>query len=151
MTDLQHAQLEAHDIILYDGLCALCNGVVRYLLNHDPAARFRFVPQQTPLAQQLLAAFPAPTQPEPEGVILLTAALTPHQRLYRRSRAVQQALSLIPGPWPLLGRLSRLIPHPLSELAYSLIARYRYQIFGRYSTCPIPTPTQRERILGLVD
>jgi predicted DCC family thiol-disulfide oxidoreductase YuxK len=142
-------QIEGRDLILYDGVCALCNGVVHYLLKHDPRGRFRFIPQETALAQQLLSSKPDALQPEKEGVILITAALTPSQRIYRRSDAVAHALTLLGGPSTFLGRLTRLIPRPLREFGYGLIARFRYRLFGRYPTCPIPTPDQRSRILGL--
>jgi predicted DCC family thiol-disulfide oxidoreductase YuxK len=149
MTDHERTQIEGHPVILYDGVCALCNGVVRYLLHHDHDRQFRFVPQQTPLAEELLAAFPAPSLSVSEGVILLTAALTSTQRLYRRSDAVDQAMRLIPGPLSSLAKVARLIPRALRELAYGVIARHRYRLFGKYSTCPIPSPDQRERILGI--
>ncbi len=147
MTPCERTRIEAHPIILYDGVCALCNGVVRYLLQHDRNDQFRFIPQQTPLAEELLAAFPA--TPAPEGVILITAALTPNQSLYRRSDAIDQALHLLHRPYPILARTLRFIPHFLRELGYSCIARYRYRLFGKYSTCPIPTPSQQKRILGI--
>ncbi|CAN5756118.1 DCC1-like thiol-disulfide oxidoreductase family protein [soil metagenome] len=142
-------QIEGRDLILYDGVCALCNGVVHYLLKHDPQGRFRFIPQETALAQQLLALKPGTPQQEKEGVILIATALTPTQHIYRRSDAVAHALTLLGGPSTILGRLTRLIPRPLREFGYGLIARFRYRLFGRYPTCPIPTPDQRSRILGL--
>lgn len=149
MTDHERTQIEGHPVILYDGVCALCNAVVRYLLRHDHDHHFRFVPQQTPLAEELLLTFPNPSPPASEGVILLTAALTSDQRLYRRSNAVDQAMRLIPGPLSSTAHIFRLIPHSLRELAYTFIASHRYGLFGRYPTCPIPTPDQQERILGI--
>jgi predicted DCC family thiol-disulfide oxidoreductase YuxK len=143
MTPQERAQIEGHPIILYDGVCALCNGVVRYLLARDRADRFRFIPQDTPLANELLA--PYASQPAAEGVILLTAALNPTQQIYRRTEAVAEALHLLNSP---LAFLVRFVPRPIRELAYSFIARYRYRLFGRYETCPIPTSDQRSRILG---
>jgi predicted DCC family thiol-disulfide oxidoreductase YuxK len=147
MTPNDQARITGHPVILYDGVCALCNFVVRYLLRHDHAGQFLFVPQETPLAAELLAPYAASNAPE--GVILLTATLTPGQRLYRRTDAVSESLRLLAGPWSFLGRLARITPRWLREPLYTLIARYRYRLFGRYSTCPIPTPAQQERILGL--
>ncbi len=145
LIDQFRPQIEGRDLILYDGVCALCNGVVHYLLDHDPAGRFRFIPQETKLAQELLPS----DATEPEGVILIVAALTTNQRICRRSDAVAQALTLLGGPLPIFGRLMRLIPRAMREFGYGLIARFRYRLFGRYPTCPIPTPEQRSRILGL--
>ena len=148
MTDLERTQLASHPVLLYDGVCVLCNGVVRFLLDHDPLNLFRFVPLESPLGIELLAHFgPQPTQ---EGVALLTSALTSLEHLYHRSDAVAQALQLLPRrPWPRLGRALSLIPRPLRELGYTIVARLRYRIFGRYDTCPVPTPRERDKILGL--
>jgi predicted DCC family thiol-disulfide oxidoreductase YuxK len=140
--------IEGHDLLLYDGVCALCNGVVRYLLRHDRRARFRFIPQQTRLAEEILRRFAQQSEPA-EGVILVTAALTPGTRIYRRSDAVGQALLLLGGAPSWFGRMSRIIPRALREALYGLVARYRYRWFGRYATCPVPSPEQRSRILGL--
>ncbi|HEY6413884.1 MAG TPA: DCC1-like thiol-disulfide oxidoreductase family protein, partial [Edaphobacter sp.] len=134
MTDPERTQLASHPILLYDGICVLCNGVVRFLLRHDPQNLFRFVPLESPLATELLAPFgPQPTE---EGVALITSALTPTARLYHRSDAVSQALLLLSAPWRQLGRTLAIIPRPLRELGYSIVARLRYRIFGRYDTCP---------------
>jgi predicted DCC family thiol-disulfide oxidoreductase YuxK len=150
---LYRAQIEGRDLVLYDGVCALCNGVVRYLLRTDKQDRFRFIPQETPLAEAILRRLPAemrPVETRPaEGVILVTAALTASERTYRRSDAVSEALRLIGGPLSPLGWLLRLVPRGLQEFGYGLIARYRYRLFGRYSTCPIPTAEQRAKILGV--
>jgi predicted DCC family thiol-disulfide oxidoreductase YuxK len=147
MTDPERTQLASHPVLLYDGVCVLCNRVVRFLLDHDPQAVFRFVPLESPLATELLTHFgPQSTQ---EGVALITSALTPIEHLYHRSDAVAQALQLLPKPWPRLGRALTLIPRTLRELGYTLIARLRYRIFGRYDTCPLPNPRERERILGI--
>jgi len=147
MTALEHNQLASHPVLLYDGVCVLCNGVVRFLLDHDTQRIFRFVPLESPLAAELLAPFgPQPTE---EGVALITSALTHTAHLYHRSDAVSQALQLLHNPWRQLGRTLHLIPHSLRELGYSIVARLRYRLFGRYDTCPIPPPSERDRILGL--
>ena len=151
---LYRAQIEGRDLVLYDGVCALCNGVVRYLLRSDTQDRFRFIPQETPLAAAILARLPVEARPagtrSAEGVILVTSALTASESIYRRSNAVSEALGLIGGSLSPLRWLLRLVPHGLREFGYGLIARYRYRLFGRYSTCPIPTPEQRAKILGVL-
>lgn len=147
MTDLEHNQLASHPVLLYDGVCVLCNGVVRFLLDHDTQRIYRFVPLESPLGIELLDRFgPQPTQ---EGVALITSAFTPSEHLYHRSDAVSQALQLLHNPWRQLGRTLHLIPRSLRELGYSIVARLRYRLFGRYDTCPIPNPSERDRILGL--
>jgi len=147
LAETYRSQIEGHDLVLYDGVCALCNGVVQYLLRHDRADRFRFIPQQTQLAEDLIKRFPADPEPA-EGIILVTAALTPRMWVYRRSDAVCQAFPLLGGSYTVLGRLLKIVPHGLREAVYGLVARFRYRLFGRYDTCPIPSAEQRSRILG---
>lgn len=147
MTQAEQAQIEGRPLLLYDGVCVLCNGVVRFILRHDKQSAFRFTPLESPLGRELL---PPNTQHNAsEGVVLITATLTPFHRIYRRSDAVAQALQLLGSPWRTLGKAMALIPHSLREFGYTIVARLRYRLFGRYTTCPVPTPEQRNRILGI--
>ncbi len=156
MTEAERAQIAGRPLLLYDGVCVLCNGLVRFLLRHDRSeakseARrtdFRFAPLQSPLALELL---PPSATTVLEGVVLITDTLTPSQRLYGRSDAVAHALQLLGPPWHRLGTILALIPRPLREFGYTIVARLRYRLFGRYATCPIPTPDQRSRILGVYE
>jgi len=148
MSPADHIEVAGRHVVLYDGVCGLCNRVVRLLLRVDKAGQLRYAPLETPLAVELLAHFPTlPT--EPEGVILITDALTPREQIYRRSDAVGEALRRIPGGWPVLGFLVRIVPRSLREWGYSIVARNRYRLFGKFDTCPIPTESQRSRILGM--
>lgn len=152
MTELERSQIEGYPVLLYDGVCALCNGVVRFILRHDPHRAFRFAPLQSSLARELIAM--STSTSAPEGVILVTEALTPHQRLYRRSDAIVRTLEILGHPWDRWSRLSAFlvrIPRPLREFGYTIIARLRYRLFGRYATCPVPTPDQRDRILSVAE
>jgi predicted DCC family thiol-disulfide oxidoreductase YuxK len=150
MNEIERSQIEGCPVLLYDGVCALCNGVVRFILRHDHRRDFRFAPLQSSLARELIAI--STSTSAPEGVILVTDALTPHQHLYRRSDAVVRTLHILGHPWDRWSHLSNFlvrIPRPLREFGYTVIARLRYRIFGRYATCPIPTPDQRDRILSV--
>src|SRR6266851_3925904 len=156
MTEAERAQIAGRPLLLYDGVCVLCNGLVRFLLRHDRSESrrtdFRFAPLQSPLALELVALLSPSASSQPsEGVVLITDTLTPYQRLYRRSDAVARALQLLGSPWQRLGTLLALIPRPLREFGYTVVARLRYRLFGRYATCPIPTPDQRSRILGVYE
>ena len=150
MTETERSQIEGCPILLYDGVCALCNGVVRFIFSHDHRRDFRFAPLQSCLARELIAM--STSTSAPEGVILVTDALTPRQRLYRRSDAVVRTLHILghhQDRWSRLSDFLVRIPRPLREFGYTVIARLRYRIFGRYATCPVPTPDQRGRILGV--
>ncbi len=147
VVETYRSQLEGRPVLLFDGVCVFCNRTVQFLIRHDREAVLRFVPLESPLGQALLAQFNA--QQGPEGVILITNTLTPSARLSRRTEAFSDALQLLPPPWSIVGKALRLVPRFLREFAYGLFARYRYRLFGRHATCPIPPPEQRSRILGI--
>jgi predicted DCC family thiol-disulfide oxidoreductase YuxK len=140
-------QIEGHPILLFDGICVFCNRTVQFLLRRDRDAILRFVPLESPLGEQLLARFDA--MHGPEGIVLVTHALTNRERISRRTDAFSDALSFLPSIWRIAGKALCLVPRSLRELAYSFIVRYRYRLFGRYQSCPVPGPEQRTRILGI--
>lgn len=149
MTEPEHIEIEGRSVLLYDGVCALCNAVVQFLLNRDKQEKLRYAPLQSALGREMIARFGIVTFPD--GVILITDALTPQERLYKRSDAIVTVLQLLPGIWRPLGRSLKLMPRPLREFAYGIIARIRYRLFGRYTVCPIPPPNQRSRLLGVYE
>jgi predicted DCC family thiol-disulfide oxidoreductase YuxK len=82
------------------------------------------------------------------GTILVAQALdTSAERLLLRSDAVLAILRQLPSPWPAIAACLQLIPRPLRDLGYRLIARWRYRIWGHLDTCPIPTAEERARFL----
>lgn len=149
MTEAERIAIEGRAVLLYDGVCGLCNGFVRLLLRHDKLDKVRYAPLQSPLGREILARFGEHNFPD--GVVLITNALTPQERLYRRSDAVAAALQLLGTPWRLLGLALGLLPGPLREWGYGIVARLRYRLFGRYTTCPVPAPNQRNRLLGVFE
>ena len=90
-------------------------------------------------------------QESAHGVMLLTDALTPTEHLYRRSDAVAAALQRLSAPWRLVGKALKLVPRPLRDWGYGIVARFRYRLFGRYDMCPVPPPEQRSRLLGVYE
>jgi predicted DCC family thiol-disulfide oxidoreductase YuxK len=149
MTERERNAIEGRALLLYDGVCALCNGVVQFLMKHDRLDRFRYAPLQSSLGREVLARFDI--HAFPDGVMLLTDALTPAEHLYQRSDAVAGALQRLSSPWRLAGRVLRLVPRPVRDWGYGIVARFRYRLFGRYDTCPIPPPEQRGRLLGVYE
>jgi predicted DCC family thiol-disulfide oxidoreductase YuxK len=149
MTEPERAEIEGRALLLYDGVCALCNGVVQFLLKHDRQEKLRYAPIQSTLGREILGRFQIHSFPE--GVVLLTDALKPQERLYNRSDAVGGALKLLPAPWRLLGRLLSLVPRTLREFGYGIVARLRYRILGRYDACPLPPLDQRRKLLGVYE
>src|SRR5260370_28152184 len=124
MTDIEHKAIQGRALLLYDGVCALCNGVVQFLMKHDSQDRFCYAPLQSSLGREVLARFDI--HAFPDGVMLLTDALTPGEHLYQRSDAVAEALPLLGGPTGVGGysrlarRVLRLVPPPLRHWGYCM-------------------------------
>jgi predicted DCC family thiol-disulfide oxidoreductase YuxK len=132
---------EAHPIVLFDGVCNLCSGAVQFIIRRDPAGRFRFASLQSPLGEELLARFGI-DRDVTDSVILVEG-----DRCYQESDAALRVARGMKGAWKALAAL-RLIPRPLRDAVYRLVARNRYRWFGRQETCWLPTPELRGRFLG---
>jgi predicted DCC family thiol-disulfide oxidoreductase YuxK len=120
-------------LVLFDGVCNLCNGAVRFISANDPHGRFAFASLQSPQARELLGDRPADPD-EPDSIVLLD-----HGRRFERSDAVLHIALGLRSPWP-LAFAAILIPHTLRDRLYGWIARNRYRWFGRADVCAIPPP-----------
>ena len=139
----------AHPIFLYDGVCGLCNRTVQFVLNRDPGGQFRFAALQSPLAAEILAQHGRDAA-DLDTVVLVLDPGAESERVFFRSRAILKICGSLGWPWKALLVLWP-IPSFLTDLGYRLIARLRYRFFGRYDTCPLPSPEQRSRFLGFKD
>jgi predicted DCC family thiol-disulfide oxidoreductase YuxK len=126
-------------IVFFDGVCGLCNRSIDFVLRHDRRGVFRAAPLQGETAAGLLT----PTDRES----LHTLVLHTGDRSYRRSAAVVRILWNLGPWWRPLAVLLWLIPLPLRDLGYKLVARNRYRFLGKRETCRMPTPEERERLL----
>lgn len=109
--------------VFFDGACGFCHGAVRFLLAHDRTARFRFAPLQGPTFR---AAVPEERRRELPASLVVQ---TPDGRLLLRSAGLVYLLRRLAGAWPLVGGLLWLVPRPLRDLLYDLVARLRRRIF----------------------
>ena len=126
-------------ILFFDGICGLCNWAIDFVLKRDLKGNFQFAPLQGETARSLLT---------PEDVSDLNSmVLWVEGRTYRKSAAAVRVLWQLGPGWQIAGTLLWLIPLPLRNLAYSLIAQNRYRIFGKKETCRLPTPEERSRFL----
>ena len=128
-------------VVLYDGVCKLCNAWVRFIIAHDRHRRIRLAPVQSAQGQALLAWAGLPLQH------FNTLALICDNRVAVRSQAVFEVMARLPWPWRGLGVL-KLCPRPLRDWLYDRIALNRYRLFGRYRQCVLPTPDHDRRFLG---
>lgn len=139
-------------VILFDGVCNLCNAMVRWVVEHDADGWFRFAPLQSEAARRLLDAAGAEAgaakgnsrtaSAGPGG----TMALVDQDGVHFRSTAALRVAKRLEFPWSLLGWLS-VVPRPLRDAVYDCVAGNRYRWFGRRATCPIPGPDLAKRFL----
>src|SRR3972149_4771310 len=122
------SDMDGYPVILYDGVCNLCNSTVDFVLRHDTTGRFRFAAFQSGAGQSLIRRCPT-EQPLGRAIILVQAG-----ECHTRSDAILGILTLLPGAWTLLGGL-RLVPGPIRDWIYNLVSRNRYRWFGRRNIC----------------
>ena len=130
-------------IILFDGVCNLCSGVVRFVIARDPHAHFRFAALQSDAARRACAEVGAtpPAAVDPDTIIVIADG-----RALERSDAALAIASRLPFPWPMCG-VFRILPRGLRDWLYRVVARNRYRWFGKSDTCMVPTPELRARFL----
>lgn len=129
-------------VVLFDGVCNLCNGAVRFIAKNDPAGRFSFASLQSPQAAALLGSehVVADTR-EPESLVLLD-----YGKRYDRSDAALHIALGLRAPWP-LAFVFILVPRALRDAVYRWVARNRYRWFGRMNACPLPDQALANRFL----
>jgi predicted DCC family thiol-disulfide oxidoreductase YuxK len=132
-----------HPVVLFDGVCNLCNATVDFLVDRDPRGTLRFASLQSAAARAILeraGRVPAATS-EPDSIVFVVGS-----RVYERSGAALRIARYLRAGWPLLAGLL-IVPAPLRDLVYRWIAARRYRWFGRSEACRVPTPELRARFL----
>ena len=127
--------------ILFDGVCNLCNGFVRFVIARDPGARFRFAALSSPSAARVLRDAGV-TPPIPDTVVLVEDGV-----VYFRSDAPLRIARRLTFPWPLAYGLV-IVPRFIRDAVYDFIAARRYKWFGRRDVCMVPTPELKRRFLN---
>jgi predicted DCC family thiol-disulfide oxidoreductase YuxK len=135
-------------IILYDGICGLCNRLVQFVLRHDSGDRFRFASLQSDFTVRLLQRHEVAPENLDTMFVMQDRGL-PGERLRCRSDAAVAVLLELGGVWHVFGLVLRVLPGWLRNWGYSLVARNRYRIFGKYDACPIPSEKDRRKFLDL--
>lgn len=140
MTDVPPGLCAGESVVLFDGVCKLCNGWAKFLIRHDRQGLFRLASVQSAQGQALLAWYGLPTDR------FDSMALIDDDGLHLRSAALLRILARLPWPWRMLAWL-RLIPRPLRDWCYDRIALNRYRLFGRHPVCLLPAADHAERFL----
>ncbi len=133
--------MTAGPLLLYDGVCALCNGAVRFVLRRDRTERSRFCALDGDTAASVLSEHPGLSGID--SMIWIDAAGTAHVK----SDAVIAIGRYLGGPWKAASGFAAWTPRWLRDGVYDVVARIRYRLFGRYDVCPVPPPQFRARFL----
>jgi predicted DCC family thiol-disulfide oxidoreductase YuxK len=134
------SQVGDHALVLFDGVCNLCNGAVNFIIDRDPDGYFRFAPLQSDTAERVLA------DREAADASLSTIVLVEEGEVFVRSTAALRIARHLSGGWPLL-YAAMVVPRPIRDAVYDWIAHHRYDWFGRRDQCRVPTPALKDRFL----
>ena len=123
-------------VILFDGVCHLCNGFVQFVLRQDPAGQFAFAPLQSQFARQRLNTLHL------DSIVLVDGGQVVYAEI-----ALLRIFSRLRRPWPWLAQIAGWLPGPLLAGGYRFVARHRYRLFGRDAVCTLPEPQWKGRFL----
>jgi predicted DCC family thiol-disulfide oxidoreductase YuxK len=138
----------SNPIVLYDGVCGLCNRLVQFVLKNDRNDVFRFASLQSKLAEQILVRHRLRSESLETVYVVLDYGLA-EERVLSRLQAVVYVLQQLGGPLAYVSAILRVLPAPVQNFLYGLVARNRYRVFGRYETCPLPDSDTRSKFLDL--
>jgi predicted DCC family thiol-disulfide oxidoreductase YuxK len=136
----EHSPNAAYSIVMFDGVCNLCNGAVQFIIKRDRQGLFRFVPIQSEMGEKLLAPYSPPFSGND------SFALIENGKLYSQTDAALRIASQLDGLWYLFG-IFRIVPPPLRDMLYRLLGRNRYRLFGKRERCMIPSADLQSRFL----
>ena len=132
--------IENQHVILFDGVCNLCDSAVNFIIDHDKKGVFKFAALQSPYGRQTLEKLGLNTH-EFNSMVLIS-----NERVYQKSTAALKIAKKLNGLWPLL-YIFMIIPAFIRHAFYDVIAKNRYKWWGRKDRCKIPTPELKQRFL----
>ena len=127
-------------IVLFDGVCNLCNGAVQFIIKRDKSSKFLFASLQSDFGQSQLSRFAL------DPTLLHSIIAIENGKFYERSDAALKIASYLGQPWPALG-MFRILPRFFRDWVYDLIAKNRYRMFGKRESCMLPTPEMKAKFL----
>ncbi|MBA2705102.1 MAG: DUF393 domain-containing protein [Blastocatellia bacterium] len=139
------SETKSNPIILYDGVCGLCNRLVQFILKRDKQDYFRFASLQSAWSSTLLQRHNLDPHDLDTVYVVVDYALAT-QRLLARSDAILFLLKELGGIWK-LAAVGKFLPRTLRDAIYKLVARNRYRVFGKYESCMLPEPQHRAKFL----
>ncbi|MEO6445722.1 MAG: DCC1-like thiol-disulfide oxidoreductase family protein [Gemmatimonadaceae bacterium] len=137
--DLPALLAEHRYILLYDGVCGLCNRTVQWILRRDSDGPMRFATLQGPVGREALRRLP-------QLAVVDSVILLHPEGAWIKSTAALEIIRYVGGVWT-LALVGYLCPRALRDWVYDSVARRRYARFGKLESCPLPSPAQRSRFL----
>ena len=134
------AEMGEGGIILFDGVCNLCNRAVQFVIKRDNKNYFRFASLQSDIGQQILRQYTLPTN------ITDSFLLVENEKVFDRSTAALRVLKQLKNLWPFLYAFI-IVPKFMRDAVYNFIARNRYRWFGKTDECMLPTPELQSKFL----
>ncbi|MEO8474765.1 MAG: thiol-disulfide oxidoreductase DCC family protein [Chryseolinea sp.] len=132
--------IDSHILVLFDGVCNLCNGAVQFIIRRDPKAKFLFASLQSQFASDQLVKFGI------SGVAMESIVVIYDGKAFQKSDAALKIAAQLHGLWRVL-YIFRFIPRFIRDALYDFIAARRYKIFGRQDSCMIPDPSLKKRFV----
>ena len=127
-------------LILFDGVCNLCNGLVQFIIRRDPKGKFKFASLQSNVGRSLLKQFNI----DPD--LLHSIVVIDNGVAFQRSDAALRIANYLGGRWKML-KAFNILPKFFCDACYNVVAANRYRIFGKKDSCMIPTPELKERFM----
>lgn len=127
-------------VLLFDGVCNLCSGFVIFTIKRDPQGKFKFSPLQSEEGKKKLKKFNLPTDK------ISTFILIDSNSYHLKSSAALRVFKKLTGLWPFLF-IFILVPKPVRDFVYDIVAKNRYRWFGKKNDCMVPSPEIRARFL----
>ena len=135
-------------IVLYDGVCGLCNQLVQFLLKRDKHDQLRYASLQSDFASKILVRHGLNPKDLDTVCVVINYEET-DERVLTRSTAILNVIKNLGGIWK-VAALGQVVPRPIRDLLYEMVARNRYRMFGKYETCMLPEPRHRAKFLDTV-
>ena len=136
---------QGRHLVLYDGVCGLCNRLLQFLLRHDHRRVFSFASLQSAVGQAIIARSGGVPE-ELTSFYVVADYQTATLRTFTKSNAALFVAAELGWPWK-AARWLHIVPRALRDHAYDAIARSRYRVFGRYDSCLVPSPEFRSRFI----
>jgi predicted DCC family thiol-disulfide oxidoreductase YuxK len=136
---------EGAHLVLYDGVCGLCNRLIQFLLEHDRGAVFTFASLQSEVGRATVERFGGNPN-ELTSFCVVADHRTSRAQMFTRSRAALFVAGELGWPWK-MARVMGVLPTSILDHLYNVVARNRYRVFGRYEQCLLPRPEIRHRFI----